>query len=361
MEKKSLPNSAYNVKQSALLNNFILLVKKGSEKSDSLTSSRKSSFSYPLLVFKDSALEIVVNASFVRMETNWNFYLLVVDVHLIGEIWVQNFVCMSNDKNWCNFFFCFLVRLWLFFVLPFESSGIVSFIALTPAKFQLQSQLRLFQTSVALPISMKIKFYEVSIKLRSKLPFFSCDDKTLWSIGTFPLKFPNTATKQRWYRKLFTWSTRNVWEITRYESKCLVCCILLDCFSSPYYHYSKFFSNFAFPKSLPQSWNFFHRQQLLKFEAQIFPTDQHTHVLQLELLFSTAGSFLFCQKLVQLSRILFHVVYQNLFSTESVLVLKQPSWNVFFRRNECWKTSWASKEVNSNRTIQSRFFQSSCV
>ena len=118
------------------------------------------------LVFRDGSLEVVGNIRFVRIQSIRVVNLLIVDVHFsIGKNGVQKVVYMSNKRNWSVllrrlFLFCFC----FFFVFLFCFFGIVSFVTTTPDKFQFQSQVRLSQINVIVPIRSKFKLYAVFIK-----------------------------------------------------------------------------------------------------------------------------------------------------------------------------------------------------
>ena len=89
------------------------------------------------------------------------------------------------------------------------------------------------------------------------------------------------------------------------------------------------FSESVFPHSLQLSWNSFYHQHPLQFLAQQFPTSQYLHVLQLSRYVYAKMDLLISQKLVQVHWIPVHVFDQHLYRMESLLVLKQPSCNVF--------------------------------
>ena len=117
------------------------------------------------LVFRNGSLEVVRNLRFARLETIGSVNLLIVDVHLdIGKKWVQYVVYMSNERNWIVFLRrLFLFYFCLFFVLLFYLFGIVSFVTTTLEKFQFQSQVRLSQIKVTVPIRLKSKLYRVRL------------------------------------------------------------------------------------------------------------------------------------------------------------------------------------------------------
>ena len=113
-------------------------------------------------VFRDSRLEVVGNVRLVRIQpirvVNW----LTVDVHFnIRKNWVQNVLYKSNERNWSlllpvrrRFLICF----WLFFVLFFV---IVTFVTTTLDNIQFQSQVRLSQINLVVPIYLKFKRYSI--------------------------------------------------------------------------------------------------------------------------------------------------------------------------------------------------------
>ena len=64
---------------------------------------------------------------------------------------------------------------------------------------------------------------------------------------------------------------------------------------------------------------------------------QQVNTQQSERNFYTKRELQFSQQLVQLHGNRAHVVDQYFYRMKSLLVLKQPSCNVFFVRNECWR------------------------
>ena len=63
----------------------------------------------------------------------------------------------------------------------------------------------------------------------------------------------------------------------------------------------------------------------------------------------------------EVHQILVHLVDQHLYRMEALVVLEQPSCNVFYVRNECWKLFWKSKQDEWYRQIQTVFFHRSCL
>ena len=125
------------------------------------------------IAFRDGSLELVKIIRFVRIQSIRVVNLLTVDVNFnIGKNYVQNVFYMSNERNWNLlhhrlFFFCF----YIFFVFLFYFFGVVSFVTTTPDKFQFQSQVRLSQIDVLVPILLKIKLYAVFIERGSRIDF----------------------------------------------------------------------------------------------------------------------------------------------------------------------------------------------
>ena len=93
--------------------------------------------------------------------------------------------------------------------------------------------------------------------------------------------------------------------------------------------FPNFFSELAFPHSLQLSRNFSYQSQNLQFIPQQIPTSPHPHVLQLGRCICAKRELRYSQYLAQVHRIATLIVHQNLYRLESLLVLKQPSCNVF--------------------------------
>ena len=155
------------------------------------------------LVFREVSLEIVGNVRLLRIQSIRVVYLLIVDVHFnFGKMWVQNVVYISNERNWGLlllrrlFFICF----YHFFVLLFYFFAIVSFATTTPDKFQFQSQVRLSQSNVKVPICWKFKLYAVFNGWGSGIDFLFMGQQDIVNYWDFLSKIV-TATKG-WYRKL---------------------------------------------------------------------------------------------------------------------------------------------------------------
>ena len=87
---------------------------------------------------------------------------------------------------------------------------------------------------------------------------------------------------------------------------------------------------------------------------------QQVIVLQLGRYIYAKMELKFSQYVVQVHRIPVHVVDQHLFRMESLLVLKQPSCNVFQVRKEYWKLFWTSKQEEWYQQLQWVFFHRSC-
>ena len=158
------------------------------------------------LVFRDGSLEVVGNIRFVRIQSIRVVNVLIVDVHFnIGKNWVQNVVYMSNDGNWSVFLrrllhFCFC----LFFVLLFYSFAIVGSVTTTPDKFQFQSQVRLSQINVIIPIRLKLKLYAVFIKWGVGIDFLFLGQQDIVNYWDFPSK-----TSRNCYKRLIPKITRH--------------------------------------------------------------------------------------------------------------------------------------------------------
>ena len=120
---------------------------------------------------------------------------------------MQNVVYMSTERNWSLLFLLCRRRR---FLIHFASSlcsffyffGNVSFAATTPDKFQFQSQLRLSQINVVVPIGLKFNLYAVFIKRGSRIKLLFLGRQDIVKYWTFPPRFRETVAKD-WYRKLF--------------------------------------------------------------------------------------------------------------------------------------------------------------
>ena len=122
---------------------------------------------------------------------------------------------MSNERNWsllfrCLFLFCFC----FFFVLLSHFFGFVGFVTTTPDKFQFQSQVRLSQIYVIVPIRLKFKLYAVFIKWVSRIDFLFMGQQDIVNYWDFPPRFAENATKV-WHRKLLDMINK------KYLKKCL--------------------------------------------------------------------------------------------------------------------------------------------
>ena len=111
---------------------------------------------------------------------------------------------MTNEKNWSLLLllFRFHIRFSFFFVPFFHLFAIVSSVITTLDKFQFQSQVRVFQINIVVPIRLKLKFYAVFIKGGSIIIFLFLGGQDIVNYWAFPSKISRTATKS-WYRKLF--------------------------------------------------------------------------------------------------------------------------------------------------------------
>ena len=125
------------------------------------------------LVFTVGCLEVVENVRFLRMQSISFVNLLIAGVHInIGKNWVQNVIYLTNERKWILFLHrVFLIRFYLLLVLLFYFFAIVSFITTAPDKFQFQSEVRLSQINVIVPIPLKFKLYAVFIKWGNRIGF----------------------------------------------------------------------------------------------------------------------------------------------------------------------------------------------
>ena len=142
------------------------------------------------LVFIDGSLEVVGNIRFVLIQSIRVVNLLVVNVNFnIGKNWMQIVVYMSNERNWnvflrSLFLFCFC----FFFVFLFYFFSIESFLTTTPDKFQFQSQVRLSQINVIIPMRLKFKLYAVFIEWGCRIDFLILGRQDIVNYWDIPSK-----------------------------------------------------------------------------------------------------------------------------------------------------------------------------
>ena len=123
--------------------------------------------------------------------------LLIVDVYFnTGKHWEQKIIYMSNKRNWI----LFLRRLFLFsfclvFVFLFYFFPIASFVTTTPEKFQFQSQVRLSQINVIVPIRLKMKLFAVLIGWESRLDFLFMGRQDIANYRDIPSKISRNCHK----------------------------------------------------------------------------------------------------------------------------------------------------------------------
>ena len=134
------------------------------------------------IVFRDGSLQLVGNTRFVRIQSIGVVSLLIVDVHFnIGKNWLQNVVYMSNERNWSVLLSrVFLIRFYLFFVLPFYFFAILSFVTTNRDRFQFQRQVRL---------------YPVFIEWGSRIEFLFTGQQDIVNYWDFPSKFSRNCRR----------------------------------------------------------------------------------------------------------------------------------------------------------------------
>ena len=121
------------------------------------------------------------------------------------------------------------------------------------------------------------------------------------------------------------------------------------------------FSSSVFPHSLRLFWNSFYHWQPLQFLAQQIPISKHLRILQVGRYIYAKMELRFSDYFVQVHWIPVHVVGQYLYRLESLLVLEQPSRDVFSLRSEHWRLFSTSKQDEWYRQIQMVFFHHSCL
>ena len=93
---------------------------------------------------------------------------LIVDVLFnIGKNWVQNIFYMSNERDRCLLLLLsrrFLIRSCLFVLLFSYFSDFETFVTTSTEKYQFQSQVRLSQINIIVPIRSRIKLNAVFMK-----------------------------------------------------------------------------------------------------------------------------------------------------------------------------------------------------
>ena len=117
---------------------------------------------------------------------------------------------MSNKRIWSVFLRrLFLFRFCLLFVLLFYFFAFVSFLFTTPDKFQVQSQLRLSQINVTVPIRLKFKLYAVFIEWGSTMDFLFMGGQDIVNYWDF-----NSKISRKCHKSLVPKITRHdYWEI----------------------------------------------------------------------------------------------------------------------------------------------------
>ena len=105
------------------------------------------------------------------------------------------------------------------------------------------------------------------------------------------------------------------------------------------YHHPIVFSEIVLRHSFQLSGKFSYHQKHLQFLARQIPKMQHLHVLLLRQFSFAKMDVRFPKQFVQLHQIPVHVVGQNFYRLEPLLVLTQPSCNDFQVTNECWTFS----------------------
>ena len=225
--------------------------------------------------------------------------------------------------------------LWLFLISS------VYFVTTTFDNFKLQSREHLFQINVCVPIPLNFKRYSVLIQCGSRTSFRSWDDGKLSTIGTLSKVFQElrqiAGTKNH-----STWEMGNncknafpppIVSLCRFYSKYSAFLLPISNFSSAHgslrcllpvpYH----FLRVCFPALLPADLKFFNRKQPLHCP--------HWQVLHLGWHISTRIELRFPENFVQVNRISFHTVEQNPCIMKSLILLKQPSCQVFFVKTDC--------------------------
>ena len=114
----------------------------------------------------------------------------------IGKNWVQNVVYMSNEMNWRLFLLRFLIRICLFFVFLFKFFGIVSFVTTTLDQLQFQSEVRLSQINLVIPIRLIFKLYAVFIEWGSKINFLFVGRQDIVNYWDFPSYISRNSHKK---------------------------------------------------------------------------------------------------------------------------------------------------------------------
>ena len=150
------------------------------------------------LVLRDDSLEVFANVRFVRIESIRVANLLIDDIHFnVVKNWMQNFVYMSNERNWSVFLhLLFLFCFSLFFVFLSYFFGIVRFLTTNPDMFQFQSQVRLSQINVIVPIRLKVKHYAVFIEWDCRIDFLFMGRQDIVNYWHFPSKISRNCHKR---------------------------------------------------------------------------------------------------------------------------------------------------------------------
>ena len=106
------------------------------------------------------------------------------------------------------------------FELFFYFSAIVSSVTTTSDKFQFQSQVRLSQINVIVPMRLEFKLYAVFIEWSSGIDFLFMGQENVINYWDVPSKISRNCEKGS-YRKLFHMINEKLWEMSLRER--LIC------------------------------------------------------------------------------------------------------------------------------------------
>ena len=125
------------------------------------------------LALNGDSFYVGVNINFMRIQSNRNVFLLIVDVRLsIGKTWVKVVVYRSNQRRWsiychlvtCCRLFCIFLVFFLFFLAVEVSYSWF----LTNFSFQPENK---FQINVMARIRFKIKLSEIFLNCGGRMIF----------------------------------------------------------------------------------------------------------------------------------------------------------------------------------------------
>ena len=201
----STPSLPYIMKPSGLLSIFILLVKNGLDKGACIISSGNSSDLYATQcktslyskTLRLKLLEMWDLCACIPFELQICWLLMYTSTLEKSECkllftWVTRRIRASCFLCRCRFFVCFCP----FFVFFFTFFVIASFVITTLYKFQFQSQLRLSQINIVIPLFLKVKLYAFCAEWDSKKKLLFMGRQEIAIYWDFPSKISGNCHKK---------------------------------------------------------------------------------------------------------------------------------------------------------------------